>query len=126
MSKSTSFSISENVSSRFQSSIVLTSPETYFITDWWDPKNFPNYILPIRPDQFDKRIMLQKACFTFHPPAKESVTTQENDSLLTFQIPKDAKPTLKEELFLLGIDSFSVYGDLDDLAARLKQAYNIS
>jgi hypothetical protein len=51
------------------------------------------------------------------------LTKHSNESLLSYRIPRDAKPRLREELALLGIDEFQIYGDLDHLAARLKRAY---
>jgi len=32
---------------------------------------------------------------------------------------------MKKELFLLGIDDFNVYGDLESLSRRLKAAYGM-
>jgi hypothetical protein len=43
-------------------------------------------------------------------------------SLKALKIPKD-KEVILERLSLLGIDDFSVYGDLNHLAERLKKAY---
>jgi len=96
------------------------------IFDWWEPPPFPTYIMPVRPDRADKRVILQKGCFTFHPPGKGVLTQKESDSLLSFVVPKGSKKNLRDELFLLGIDPFSIYGDLDSLAARLKFAYHVS
>jgi hypothetical protein len=95
------------------------------IFDWREPALFPKYIMPVRPDHVDKRVALQKGCFTFHPPGKGVLTEKETDSLLPFLVPKDSKKNLRDELFLLGIDPFAVYGDLDSLAARLKFAYHV-
>ena len=96
------------------------------IFDWWDPaKHFPAFILPIRPDHFDRRVMLQRGCFTFHVPGRESLSKKENTSLRSFFIPKASKQAIKKELFLLGIDTFSIYGDLESLAERLRFAYNL-
>jgi hypothetical protein len=95
------------------------------IFDWWEPTHFPQFIMPVRPDHFDKRVMLQKGCFTFHPPGREALTINEADSLRAYLIPKGSKPDIKNELFMLGIDAFAIYGDLDSLAARLKSAYKV-
>jgi hypothetical protein len=41
----------------------------HVIFDWWEPKdNFPAFIRPIRPEHFDRRLALQRGCFTFHVP----------------------------------------------------------
>jgi hypothetical protein len=111
---------------------VMTSRSEIFrnamhvIFDWWKPKkHFPNFVLPIRPDHFERRVILQRGCFTFHVQGRESLTKAENNSLLSFFIPKKSKPNIKKELFLLGIDAFSIYGDLESLSERLKFAYKV-
>jgi FRG domain len=111
---------------------VMTSRSEIFqnalhvIFDWWKPeRNFPKFVLPIRPDHLERRVMLQKGCFTFHVPGREKITRAENNSLQSFFIPKNSKPDIKKELFLLGIDAFSIYGDLESLAGRLRFAYNV-
>lgn len=59
-------------------------------------------------------------------PNRRSLTTTENSSLHSFFIPKDSKVDIRKELFLLGVDTFSIYGDLESLSERLKVAYGIS
>jgi hypothetical protein len=97
------------------------------ILDWdLDPKAFPNFILPVRPDHTEKRVALQKGCFTFHVPEHPILTEEQCDSLKCFLIPKGLdKVKLQNELFLLGIDDFAVYGDLESLSRRLKFANGI-
>jgi hypothetical protein len=110
---------------------VMTSRSEIFqnalhvIFDWWKPKNLPEFVLPVRPDHFDRRVILQRGCFTFHVPRRKNLTKAENSSLHSFFIPKDSKPGIKNELFLLGIDDFSIYGDLESLSKRLKFAYKV-
>jgi hypothetical protein len=41
----------------------------------------------------------------------------------TWLIPRAAKPNLRNELALLGIDDFTIYGDMVHLASRLTAAY---
>jgi hypothetical protein len=96
------------------------------IVRWSDPNNFPKYVIPVRPDHFDRRVMLQKGCFTFHPPNKPTITEAVTQTLLSFIVPKDAKEELKKELFLLGIDAFAIYGDLDSLSVRLRFAHRLA
>jgi hypothetical protein len=99
----------------------------HVIFDWWEPKaNFPTLVLPVRPDHFDQRLRLQKGCFTFHGFGRKSLSRAENNTLHSFLIPRKAKADIKAELFLLGIDAFSVYGDLESLAERLRFAYAVS
>ena len=96
------------------------------IVNWQiEPDLFPPFILPVRPDHFDKRVALQRGCFTFHVPKRPVLTQKECDSLKCFLIPKDSKVNLQKELFLMGIDDFAVYGDLESLSRRLKYAHGI-
>ena len=92
---------------------------------WDENEKFPKAIMAIRPDVADRRIGLQRSCFTFHVPNRKALTQSENTSLLRFRIPKDAKGRIVADLVLLGIDEFSIYGDLEHLALRLKRAHGI-
>ena len=95
----------------------------------WAPKPqslFPNFIMALRPDYSDVRIGLQRSCFTFHVPIKQELTLAENQSLKSYTIPSSAKKNLLHELILLGTDEFSIYGDLEHLASRLRRAHKIS
>jgi hypothetical protein len=120
----------QGVKAQFEGIATSRSPifknALHVLFDWWEPgKNFPTFVLPVRADHFDKRIVLQRGCFTFHVPGRESLSKKENSSLCSFLIPKAAKTKIKKELFLLGVDSFSIYGDLESLSERLKFAYNV-
>jgi hypothetical protein len=95
------------------------------IHTWENSWHFPKFILPVRPDHFDKRMMLQKSHFTFHVPDHGTLTKAHNSSLKSFEIPASAKGELLHELFLLGVDEFSIFGDLDRLSKRLKDAHRI-
>lgn len=89
------------------------------ITHWKTMDNFPKYILPVRPYLTDKRLVLQKSCFTFHVPGKDTLTTAHNSTVKKYLIPKSAKPGIKKELSLLGINDFTTYGDMESLAKTL-------
>jgi hypothetical protein len=91
---------------------------------WKDRSDFPGFILPVRPDHFDRRIALQRGCFTFHPPDRGTLTKNEVRTLKVFRIPAAVKPRIRSELALLGVDQFSIYGDLDHLAVYLKYVHN--
>jgi hypothetical protein len=97
----------------------------YLGVGWGDPFCFPTFILPLRPDHFDRRMILQRSCFTFHVPDHGTLTKNENRTLRSFCIPAKAKADLRRQLFLLGVDEFSIYGDLESLSKRLKDAYNV-
>lgn len=90
-----------------------------------NPNEFPDFIMPVRPDHFDKRVALQRGCFTFHVPKHKILTKDECNSLKSFFIPQGSKGNLKKELFMLGMDDFAVYGDLVSLSRRLKDAHGI-
>jgi hypothetical protein len=93
---------------------------------WWEPpEELPGFIMPVRPDYFDRRITLQRGCFTFHVPNPHMLTKKENPTLVSYLIPKENKQGIRKQLALLGIDDFSIFGDLDHLSTRLKEAYAI-
>jgi hypothetical protein len=108
---------------------IATSRNPHFqkflsvLTSWKKPDDFPKFIIPVRPDHFDPRVMLQRGCFTAHPPSHPILTEKHNPTLKCVTIAKDAKPKIRKELALLGMDDFAVYGDMDHLATRLKTAY---
>jgi len=89
----------------------------------WQNDKWPKFILPVRPSNMDPRIGAQRGCFTFHPPSEHRLTTQSNPTLTQWIVPAEAKKSLRKELELLAVDEFSIYGDLDHLAERLKRAY---
>ena len=90
------------------------------IGDWLEYPGFPAFILPVRPNHLDARVSLQRSCFTFHPPAAPELTIKQNPTLRFYRIPSDSKPVIERELAMLGIDAFTIYGDLDHLAQKLR------
>jgi hypothetical protein len=55
---------------------------------WWRTADkFPDFIIPVRPDYFDRRISLQRGCFTFHVPKRQALTEKENNTLTAYTIP---------------------------------------
>ena len=95
------------------------------IFEWKEPCLFPDYIIPIRPDYSKERLGLQRSCFTFHVPTRPVLTSNENDTLQKFTIPRNSKQAIRMELARLGVDSFSIYGDLESLAGKLKYSYGV-
>jgi hypothetical protein len=95
------------------------------IFQWQDPEHFPSFILPVRPNQFDRRITLQRGCFTFHPPECGTLKKDVFRGLKAYCVPSASKPKLHQELALLGVDQFSIFGDLDHLAGHLKSAHRV-
>jgi hypothetical protein len=89
------------------------------------PEDFTDFVVPIRPEQFNIRVKLQRACFTLHVPRRPALTERENDSLRTFVVPRGSKQTIYQELKLSGVDEFAIFGDLENLAVSLKAAYGL-
>ena len=91
------------------------------IFNWHDSdENFPKIIFPVIPDSFDKRIILQRGCFTFHVPNAPILTANENPTLKDFSIKAEHKLSIRKQLSHLGIDKSSIYGDLPSLAETIK------
>jgi FRG domain len=95
------------------------------ISRWGNINDFPGFIIPVRPDYIDRRVTFQHSCFTFHVPTTATLTNAENPSLWSFTIPAAAKAKIRSQLKLLGVDQFSIFGDLENLAKRLKAARQI-
>jgi hypothetical protein len=96
----------------------------------WDGKvDFPKFILPVRPDQFDRRLLLQRSCFTCHVPSAPALDktdlTQKDVDLFKFNIPASAKPVIEKQLRLLATDEYGIFGDLENLALTLKKVLNL-
>jgi len=95
------------------------------INKWKKIADFPDDLIPVRPDTFDRRITLQRSCFTFHVPKHPELTVSENPSLKKWVVLARKKQAILRELSLLGIDDFSIYGDLEHLAEWLKKSHNV-
>ena len=91
---------------------------------WLSYDKLPNSIIPVRPNYIDRRMTLQRSCFTFHVPGKEALTS-EHAILKKFIVPSDAKATICDELTMLGIDAFAIFGDMPHLTDTLKRAYRV-
>ena len=83
------------------------------ISEWQDETHFSDYIMPVRPDSFDRRVSLQRSCFTFHVPKHPELTKAENPTLRKLQVLGSKKENILRELRLLGIDHFSIFGTLN-------------
>lgn len=92
------------------------------IFDWRDDVAFPPEILPIRPSHTELRIIHQRGVFTFHGPTHPILSDKDNRTLRAYPIPKKE---IERGLRLLGVNEFSIYGDLPNLAARLKIAHEV-
>jgi hypothetical protein len=99
--------------------------EVHKISQWTDDQ-FPGFILPVRPHNFDVRINLQRSCFTFHVPDQQEITPDINPSLRSFYVPGSKKQEIRKELNVLGIDPFRVFGDLEHLTETLCEAHDVA
>ena len=95
--------------------------------EWKKATQLPSSILAVRPDHFDRRIVLQRSFFTFHVPNEKILLPTASNGLTSFKVSGGAKKAIMKEIMkelsLLGIDPFSVYGDLEHLAGYLTNAY---
>jgi hypothetical protein len=109
---------------------IATSRAPFFrdqinaIYDWAGTPQY-HFIVPVRPDHFDRRIAYQQSCFTFHSEHAKILTKNNVARFRKYRIPASAKQPIREELMDLGMDQFAVYGDLPSLALRLKAGYRI-
>jgi hypothetical protein len=110
--------------------VLLKALEPIF--QWTEVSNFPNFIIPVRPAHNDWRIRQQQSFFTFHVPdasgkeistKKAALTKSDNPTLKSIIVPKEKKKDIKKVIELLGINAFTVYGDLNNLSKSLVAAY---
>ncbi len=94
------------------------------IAAWKKKDCFGEYAIAVRPDHLDVRMSLQRSCFTLHVPKCPRFELDQLNCLKALTIPATSKPGIRSELASLGIDDFSIYGDLDHLAQSLKAAYS--
>jgi hypothetical protein len=108
---------------------IATSRRSVFIdavkavADWLSPDGLPEFIFPVRPDHFDRRMSLQRSCFTFHVPKEKVLMPTNYNSVVSLRVSGPHKRKIVRQLSLLGMDHFSVYGDLEHLAKTLTEAY---
>jgi hypothetical protein len=93
---------------------------------WETIDNFPEFIIPVRPDLTDIRINQQRGCFTFHVPKNPILTTEQNDSLKIYVIPASKKQAIRHQLKVFGVDNFNIFQDLESLAKTIKNNHRIS
>ena len=58
-------------------------------------------------------------------PKQPEITLKINKTFTKFLIPGDAKPKIRGELNILGIDAFRIYGDLEHLSETLRLAHEV-
>jgi len=95
------------------------------IVQWRKDIRPPKFIFPVRPDFTDIRMQVQRSCFNYHPPSVQELTEKQNPSLCKMVFSPEVKKDIKDQLLHLGIDHFSVYGDVDSLATTVKTNFNL-
>lgn len=84
------------------------------ISSWGREGATPDRIIAVRPDYFDRRISLQRGCFTLHGPRHRKLTPAQNKTLTSVKIASAHKLKVLRQLTLLGVDHFSIFGDLEN------------
>jgi len=79
-------------------------------------------ILPVRPDNQVGRIGQQCSLFTLH---MHQSTPKTNPTLARIKIPAGNKEGLREELFRLNINQFSIFYDLDHLSKEILRNWDL-
>jgi hypothetical protein len=95
------------------------------IVQWRKEVRPPKFIFPVRPAFTDIRMQVQRSCFTYHPPSVQELTEKQNPSLRKLVFSAAVKKDIREQLLHLGIDHFSVYGDIDSLATTVQSNFNL-
>jgi hypothetical protein len=85
----------------------------------------PNAPMAILPALKHPRMTRQQSCFTIHPRPEKSCQIQEiikeNNMLTRYIIPKELKTQFQIKLFYLGINSCTLFPDLDGLCRSIKE-----
>ena len=78
-------------------------------------------VVALISDEIDIRMLVQLSAFTVHgfPTPIEDLPQKEN-FLIKFTVPKEAKPSLRSALTLIGIRESCLFPDLEHLAKEIK------
>lgn len=76
---------------------------------------------PVTSPHFDRRITLQRGCFTFHVPDQPELVLGEVPGLSVFPVAGEYKDKIKTQLRRMGIDAGTVYGDLSSLSRAIRE-----
>ena len=85
-------------------------------------------LCPFLPEQLNARLTAQEGCFLSYPLPKDrkplvpvDVLAQSHDVILTkFCVPKECKPQLRRELFVLGCQYRLLFPDADGVARGIR------
>ena len=108
---------------------VATFGRTYLqnavsvVSEWTKKASFGKWAVALRPDHNHTRVALQRSCFTFHVPQRRELVPRDLPCIRVVEIQGNCKRAIRQELAAIGIDDFSIFGDMDHLACRLKAAY---
>ncbi len=98
------------------------------IAEWDDKFKFPKYTFPVSAHYFDSRMLFQRAGFTFHVEQCNDLQCNDllghkNKPINQICIEGQSKKIIRNELQLMGIDEFFIYGDLENLSKSLKSLF---
>ena len=85
----------------------------------------PPAILPVNPEQTMQRMVQQQGTFTLHSPSQEIMELSIPEIVTKYRVPKQQKAQLLRHLRRMGVDYFSVYHDLDNLARELRLSWDL-
>jgi FRG domain-containing protein len=85
----------------------------------------PPAILPVNPEQTMQRMVQQQGAFTLHSPSPKIMELAIPDQVTPYRIPADQKSKIQLHLRRLGVDYFTVYHDLDNLARELRLSLDL-
>jgi hypothetical protein len=110
---------------------VVINPDLDLYNNYYETfiedKDIIKYELPIAiyPLRENDRLFNQKGLFTVHGQLLEPLENLTSDCLHRLKIPVDAINDAKKFLELTGINTYSIYNDLESLARHLKSRHKI-
>lgn len=110
---------------------VVINPDLDLYNNYYETfieeKEIMKYKLPIAiyPLRENNRLFNQKGLFTLHGQSLEPIEKLAAKCLHRLKIPTDAIDDAKKFLELAGINSYSIYNDLESLARHLKKRLKI-
>jgi len=106
---------------------VVINPDLDLYNNYYEThmesKDIIKYKLPIAiyPLRGNQRLFNQKGLFTIHGESLDPIEKQTPKCLHRLKIPMDSIEDAKKFLELAGINSYSIYNDLESLAGHLKK-----
>jgi hypothetical protein len=124
------FSVDDPHDDRFDGVLWMVQPNV-----WWEEFTVKNQeywekdLAAFFPEHLNPRLIAQEGCFLSFPlpknkrkiqPLEVGIAGYSVNKISSFVIPKSAKPTLRHELSLLGINHRSLFPSLDGVARSVR------